>query len=98
MFVITVEFTVKAAHVADFRAAMLEQARNSLEKEHGCRQFDVCFDPKDDARVFLYEIYDNEAAFQEHLKSERFQEFDATVKDWTASKSVGAWRRAGPDA
>lgn len=96
MFVITVEFTVKAAHVAEFRSAMLEQARNSLAKESGCRQFDVCFDPKDEGRVFLYEIYDDEAAFQEHLKSPHFLDFDATVKDWTASKSAESWWRESP--
>ena len=94
MFVIAVEFKIKAAHVAEFRAAMLEQARNSLEREEACRQFDVCFDPKDDSRVFLYEIYDDEAAFQVHLKSAHFLEFVERVKDWTADKRVEAWRRA----
>jgi len=96
MYVIIVDFTVKREHLAVFHAAMVENARLSRESEHGCRQFDVCVDPKDATRYFLYEIYDDEAAFQAHLKTTHFLEFDRASAPWVASKSARALTRAAP--
>ena len=64
MFVVIVFFEAKAAHVADFKEAILINAKASVDDEPGCRQFDVSQDPKDEAAFFLYEIYDDEAAFK----------------------------------
>ena len=62
VYVITVTFDVKLEHTTEFREAMIAQAQNSLARETGCMQFDVCADPGDAGRVFLYEIYADEAA------------------------------------
>lgn len=91
MFAVTVNFNVKEAHVDDFAAAMKTQAANSLTREEGCHYFDVCFDPADSCRVFLYELYTDRAAFDEHLKTDHFLTFDATVKDWLISKTAENW-------
>ena len=93
MYVITVTFSIKPEHTAEFREAMIAQARNSLTREAGCSQFDVCTDPGDADRIFLYEIYDDEAAFKHHLQTQHFKEFDAAVQPWLASKTVTAWER-----
>ncbi len=92
MFVVTVLFEIKPEHTEAFGAAVLAQARNSLDREPDCHRFDICVDPENDARVFLYEIYSDEAAFQAHLKSDHFIDFDGRVKDWVISKTVNAWR------
>ena len=63
----------------------------------GCRQFDVCVDPARDDRIYLYEVYDDEAAFQAHLASEHFHEFDARVADWIRGKTVTALHRVHPN-
>jgi len=94
MYVVTVEFNVKNEHAAAFRKAVLQQAHNSLACDPACHRFDVCFDPKDDTRVFLYEIYTDEDAFQEHLQSNHFSNFNVLVKDWLARKSVQTWIRS----
>ena len=96
MHVITVTFVVKANHVASFHDAVIAQARNSLSQEMRCQQFDVAVDAGDPSRVFLYELYDDEAAFQQHLETAHFKAFDATVGDWLESKNVSAWRRVEP--
>lgn len=88
MFVVTVVFTIKPEHVDDFSPAMLENARTSLEVEPGCKQFDVCRDPENPAVTFLYELYDDKAAFQDHLSRPHFKSFDAKVAPWVASKQV----------
>ncbi len=93
MFVVTVDFQIKQEHVAEFVETMKKQAANSLRKEDGCLQFDVCRDPGDAARIFLYEVYKDSEAFELHLKTEHFLEFNKTVSPWTASKSDQKWER-----
>ena len=91
MFVVTVWFEVHPEHADSFRERVLIQASNSLEREPACRQFDVSFDPADAARCFLYERYDDRKAFDVHLASEHFKQFDATVTPWIKSKKVEIW-------
>ena len=79
--------------VAEFREVMLRQARNSLANEDGCHRFDVCTDPENPRRFFLYELYRDADAFQVHLDSPHFRDFDARVRTWVEHKSVAAWSR-----
>ena len=95
MHVITVDFAINKGHEAAFLQRMRQQASDSLEREEGCLQFDVCIDPADPGRIFLYEVYTDEDAFKLHLASDHFLDFDRTVADWVAEKKVGAWRRDG---
>lgn len=91
MFAITVTFVVKDRFVEEFTRAMIQQARNSLEREEACHQFDVCVDPENDTRIFLYELYSDREAFEYHLKTDHFLQFDKTVQPWLESKSVESW-------
>jgi (4S)-4-hydroxy-5-phosphonooxypentane-2,3-dione isomerase len=93
MFVVTVNYEIKSEHRAGFRAAILKNARMSLRDEPGCHQFDVCFS-EDEARCFLYEVYDDSQAFAAHRATPHFNEYDQTVKDWVAGKTVETWTRA----
>lgn len=93
MFAVTVTFVVKDKFINQFEPVMKKQAQNSLTLEPGCHQFDVCFDPTDPRRVFLYELYTDRAAFDEHLKSDHFLNFDSTVKDWLISKVAENWQK-----
>jgi autoinducer 2-degrading protein len=79
MFAVTVNFVIKPEHIENFSKVMKAQAQNSLNREVGCHQFEVCFGPKDRSRVFLYELYTDKAAFEEHLKTDHFLNFDATM-------------------
>ena len=67
MYVVTVSFSIHAAHYAAFMRAMVGNARTSLQDEPGCRQFDVCESPAEPGKVFLYEVYNSEADFQATL-------------------------------
>jgi (4S)-4-hydroxy-5-phosphonooxypentane-2,3-dione isomerase len=88
MYVVTVEFTVKPESVPTFRPAMLKNAKASLETEPGCRQFDVCFGHDDHGVCFLYEVYDDRAAFDVHLSMPHFKSFDAEVAPMLDNKVV----------
>ena len=44
-----------------------------LANEPGTIQFDISLPNDDDTTIMLYEVYDNEAAFQAHSKGESMQ-------------------------
>lgn len=85
MFAVTVTFRVHPGRTDAFLPLVVENARVSLAEEQGCRQFDVC---RDGAEVFLYEIYDDRAAFDAHLLTEHFLAFDKAATDLVADKQV----------
>jgi quinol monooxygenase YgiN len=95
-FVVIVDFRIHAAHRDPFLRAMADNARASLEREPGCRQFDVCTDPAQLDAVFLYEVYDDRAAFDAHLAAPHFLAFDRLVAPWIASKAVRTLQRMVP--
>jgi len=88
MYVITVTFHVKPAHREEFLREMRMNAASSLRLEPGCRHFDVCVSPRDPCTVFLYELYDDRAAFDAHLASDHFQAFNRVTAGWIESKEV----------
>lgn len=88
MYVVIVFFEAKAAHVGEFREALLINARKSVDDEPGCRQFDVAANALEPNAFFLYETYDDEAAFKAHLASDHFRLFNDAVEPWVESKRV----------
>ena len=88
MFVVLVEFRLNEGSEAPFLEAVLRQARDSLEKEEHCRQFDVCVDAEDPSTIILYELYDTRGDFDDHLDSDHFQNFDTHTKAMVATKAV----------
>jgi autoinducer 2-degrading protein len=87
-YAITVEFTLKPGGMSAFRKLIDENAQNSFELELGCQRFDVLV-PYDNAdKIFLYEIYDDKAAFEAHLKTEHFQSFNRESNDLVVTKAI----------
>ena len=93
MYVITVTFNIKPTHRSEFMTAMLENAKSSLEKEEGCHQFDVCTELEKPNIIFLYELYTDKSAFDAHLASAHFNEFNDKTANWLDSKEVRAFER-----
>ena len=87
-FVVVVEFVIRKEHIDDFRIAMIENAATSLSNEPNCVVFDVCQDPKQPERIFLYEVYRSQVDFDVHLISEHFLRFNEITKPWVAEKKV----------
>ncbi len=96
-YVVTVELAVIPRHADAFRAAIIANARASRAGEPGCRQFDVCLTEGEPVRVFLYEVYDDRAAFDAHLDSAHFKAFDAAVAPWLQTKTVRTYVLADPE-
>lgn len=88
MIAVCVTFTIAADKMADFMPLMRRQAAQSLAKEDGCKQFDVCVQGNDTNAVFLYELYTNRAAFDQHLQSDHFKAFDVQAAPLVTAKKV----------
>jgi (4S)-4-hydroxy-5-phosphonooxypentane-2,3-dione isomerase len=84
MFVVTASIHVKPEHIARFIEALLDDAHGALRDEPGCRRFDVIQDAQDASRFLLYEVYDDEAAFQHHLTTAHFQRSSPIIEDCLA--------------
>lgn len=87
-FVIAVDFKIKPGQMAAFRKLIDDNARASVRDEPGCSRFDVCANRKDADRVLLYEIYDDRAAFDAHLKTKHFAVFNDASASLVADKTV----------
>ena len=88
MFVVTVWFDILPSSMNEFLPLIRENAQRSIADEPGCRRFDVCLDPRAPDRCFLYEIYDDEAAFQAHCRADHFKSFDTASAHLVAGKEV----------
>ena len=93
MFAVVVFFQVKAEYVNEFSTLVLNNAKTSLEHESGCHQFDVCFDDDKSSEVFLYELYDDKAAFDVRLASEHFLAFSDASAPMVADKTLHIYSR-----
>ena len=75
-FVLTVDMEIIPGQIEALKKAIEENSAASI-KEPGCRQFHVVSLASDPNRVFLYEVYDDEAAFKAHRATEHFKKFDS---------------------
>ncbi len=91
MYVITVLFSIKPAYLDKFLPEMLANAATSLKQEPGCLQFDVCQSTENTNQVYLYEVYQHQQAFDEHLNSAHFLSFNETTKNWIEDKQISSY-------
>ena len=88
LFGLTVTFRLRPGSLAAFLPLVRENARASVADEPGCRRFDVCEPEGGGDEVFLYELYEDAAAFDAHLRTPHFLRFDEATRDMVASKEA----------
>jgi len=88
-----VNIRIKPESVDAFMKGVLENARNA-RKEPGCRQFEVLVDPNDRSKAMLFEIYDDESAFEAHQATPHFKKYLAEAVPLLASRERSIWKRA----
>lgn len=88
MYVVMVRIKVNPLRVNEFLSEMLLNSKGSLENEEGCFQFDVCQDISESNRIYLYEVYKDESAFQVHLGTPHYLRWRESVKDLLQEPSV----------
>lgn len=72
MYCLLLKTQLKPGSYAAFMAAMGTNAAASVRDEPGCLTFDVLRDRSDPDRVWLYEVYVDEAAFEAHMQTAHF--------------------------
>ena len=83
MFIVHVHVHVKPESVAAFRAATLENARNSVQ-EPGVARFDVLQQQDDDARFVLVEVYRTPQDADRHKETAHYKLWRDTVAEMMA--------------
>ena len=92
-FVLVVNIRIKPENVDRWMAMALENAR-AARNEPGCRQFEVLVDPKDRAKVMLYEVYDDESAFEAHQQTAHLKRYIAEAVPLLASRERQVFTKA----
>lgn len=87
-YAIWVDFEIDPTRINEFMVSLNKNAQVSLSVEPGCRHFDVLVPSPPRNSVSLYEIYDNEAAFQAHLDSSHYRAFAEAVMPSVLRKEV----------
>jgi (4S)-4-hydroxy-5-phosphonooxypentane-2,3-dione isomerase len=87
-FAIVVTFKVKPDSVAAFLQRVQKLARDSLNLEGGCMQFDVLVGETNQAIIVSYEVYVDAQSFTAHRATPHFTDFNKTVTPWVISKEV----------
>jgi quinol monooxygenase YgiN len=72
MYVVIVRCHIKSEYLSAFQDAIADNARHSVLDEPGCRRFDVVQSNDDPNFVWLYEVYDDRAAFDYHTTTPHF--------------------------
>ncbi len=88
MFVVVVFLEAERGQQDDLRTALITYARMCVEREPGCRRFDVCLDPVDGTAFLLYQVYDDEAAYLQHRELPHYADFRILADPWTRSRRV----------
>jgi len=92
MFVLTVQLRIKPENVDAFMSKLAENASNA-RKEPGCKQFDVLVDPNDKTKAMLYEVYNDDKAFEAHQATPHFKKYVAEAVPLLASRERAVWKR-----
>jgi (4S)-4-hydroxy-5-phosphonooxypentane-2,3-dione isomerase len=87
VYVNAVDLDIKPGDMPKFLEAVKENGANAV-KEPGCREFNIQVLAKDPNHVFLYEVYDNEAALNTHRATDHFKKFAAATADMVTKREV----------
>ncbi|ESZ59247.1 hypothetical protein X727_31760 [Mesorhizobium sp. L103C119B0] len=87
-FVVWVDFRLRPGARDRFRELVDANATASMRTEAGCRRFDVTEARGEADRVLLYEIYESEAAFEDHCRTAHFDEFNTQSAPLVVTKLV----------
>ena len=91
--VLSVQIKIQPANVERWMKMVLENARAARE-EPGCRQFEVLVSPDDKTSVMLYEVYNDQKAFDAHQAGAAFKKYVAEAVPLLASRERHFWKKA----
>jgi (4S)-4-hydroxy-5-phosphonooxypentane-2,3-dione isomerase len=87
VYVNAVDLDINPADMPKFLELIKENAASAV-KEPGCREFNVTVLAKDPNHVFLYEVYENEAALTTHRATDHFKKYAAATANMVTKRDV----------
>ena len=91
--VLQVNIKVKPENLDNFMDQVQENAR-AARSERGCLQFEVLVDPDDKTSLMLFEVYDDQKAFEAHQAGDAFKQYLANAVPLLASRERHFWTKA----
>jgi autoinducer 2-degrading protein len=82
MFGIFASIRIRPDRRENFLATIKDTAYRSVRDEPGCVRFDVFQDDRDANRYLLYEVYTDEAAFEDHLATPHARRAMEGSQEW----------------
>jgi len=89
VYINAVDLDIVPSEIAKFLEAVKENGEFAV-KEPGCREFNITVLANNPNHVFLYEVYDNEAALTAHRNGEHFKKFQAATANMVSGRNVRA--------
>jgi len=89
-YINAVDIDVVPGQIDAYLAALKENGAAAVH-EPGCHEFNITFSPKDPNHVFIFEVYDNAAAFEAHRATDHFKKYAATTKEMVAKRDARAF-------
>ena len=94
MYILVAPIQIKEGFKEQYIDGIIESARGSVNDEPGCLRFDVIQDASDGNKIWLYEVFRDEDAYQAHTQAPHFIKFREISADWREQIGQGAGRGA----
>ena len=88
LYINAVNIDVVPGQIENYLAAIKEVGAAAIKTEPGCSEFNITVSQKDPNHLFIFEVYENAAAFDAHLKSDHYKKYAATAKDVVTKREV----------
>ncbi len=89
-YINAVDLDIKPGEISKFLELVKENGANAV-KEPGCREFNITASRTDPHHVFLFEVYENEAALTAHRNTDHFKKFAAGTASLVVGRNVRAF-------
>ena len=96
MYVVISSSEIKAEYKEQYLKELVEVARISVREEPGCLRLDVIQDGNDSNRVWVYEVFKDQAAVEAHMQLPHYIKYREATTGFRVEGGAGA--RAGPGA
>src|ERR1700759_2681778 len=97
LYINAVDLDIVPAERDNYLAAIKENSLAAI-KEPGCRQFDILVLADDPNHLFLYEVYNDEAAFKTHRASEHFKKYASLTASMVPKRGTRTMAAIGTNA
>src|SRR5262249_11390874 len=90
LHILVVEYDIVPAEIDNYMTAIRALGAVAV-KEPGCRQLSIAVSQKDANHVLLFEAWDNAAALDAFLATDRFKNYQAATANMIAKRDIRAF-------